>query len=144
MRHRSIIALVLFSGMTVGLTQGEAASASKPGAAEYEFCVKHLPKKLRYKGQPMRVRTGCHRRLLVFSSPATWEVEGEPGWNGSYLLTQGEVFVFSGNNAPLCALTGSKTESGYGGLILLNESTQPGKIDCVQQGESWYTKKAGA
>lgn len=141
MRRTRIITLALFVLMAAGLMQAEAASASKPGATEYKFCVKRVPKKLRYKGQPAHVRTGCHARLLIFSATDTWELEGEPGWSGSYGVFSGEVFVFSGNNAPLCALTGAKVASGgYGGLILLNESTQPGKVDCVQQAETWYTK----
>jgi hypothetical protein len=142
MRRTRIIALALFVLMSIGATQAEAAFASKPGATEYKFCVKLMPKKLRYKGQPAHVRTGCHAHLLVFSATDAWAVEGMLGWSGSYaVFAPGETFVFSGNNNPLCALTGGKTESGgYGGLIDLNESTQPGEIDCVEQAETWYTK----
>jgi hypothetical protein len=42
-------------------------------------------------------------------------------------------------------IAGSTTGSGgYGGLISLNESTQPGKIICVQQAETGYTKEVGS
>jgi hypothetical protein len=142
MRRTRIIALALFVFMSIGAMQAEAAFASKAGATEYKFCVKRMPKKLRYKGQPAHVRTGCHARLLVFGTTHTWEVDGFPGWSGSYaVFGPGETFVFSGNNNPLCALTGGKTENGaYVGLIDLNESTQPGKIECVEQAEIWYTK----
>ncbi len=140
MRRARIIALAFFLLMAISVMEAEAASASTAGATEYEFCVKRMPKNLRYKGQPANVRTGCHAQLLIFSATDTWEAAGEPGWSGSYGVYSGEVFVFSGNNDPLCALTGSKLASGgYGGLILLNESTQPGKIDCVEQAETWYT-----
>ena len=142
MRRLKIVGLALFVPMTIGVMQAGSSAASKPGAAEYEFCVKRMPKKLRYKGQPAHVRTGCHARFLIFSATETWEVEGMPGWSGAYVVsTPGEIYVFSGNNDPLCALSGGKTGSGgYGGLILLNESTKPGTIDCVEQGETWYTK----
>jgi len=81
--------------------------------------------------------------LLVFSATDAWAVEGMLGWSGSYaVFAPGETFVFSGNNNPLCALTGGKTESGgYGGLIDLNESTQPGEIDCVEQAETCTPSK---
>jgi hypothetical protein len=145
MRRTRIIALALLVLMAIGATQAETALASKPGATEYEFCVKRMPKKLRYKGQPANVRTGCHARLLVFTATDTWELEGMPGWSGSYGIYSPETFVFSANNDPLCAIVGAKSGSGgYGGLIDLNESTQPGRIDCVEQAETWYTKEVGA
>jgi hypothetical protein len=142
MRGIRMIALASFAVLAIGGLQAAAASAATKGASEYKFCVKRLPKKLRYKGQPMNVPTGCHGRMRVFSASATWEIEGGPGWSGSYVVeAPGEVFVFSANNNPLCALTGGASASGYGGEILLNESTQPGKIVCVVQAETWYTKK---
>jgi hypothetical protein len=141
-RRAGTIAFALLVLMAVAGTQAAAALASKPGAAEYEFCVKRMPKKLRVKGQPAHVRTGCHARLLIFGATDTWELEGDPEWSGSYEVAMGEVFVFSGDNDPLCALTGEKAASGaYGGSISLNESTQPGKLDCALQAETWYTKK---
>jgi hypothetical protein len=141
MRGTGIIIFALFAVLAIGGPQVEAASASKPAAAEYKFCVKLLPRKLRYEGQPTHVATGCHSRLLVFKATHTWEVQGESGWSGSYEVENQETFVFSANNDPLCALVGGKTASGYGGEILLNESTQPGKVICVQQAETWYTKE---
>jgi hypothetical protein len=144
MRGTRIIALAVSAALVVCGLQAVAASASKPGASEYELCVKRVPKKLRYKGQPANVRTGCHARMFVFSATHMWEVEGEPGWSGSYVVGTGEVFVFSADNDPLCALVGGRSTHGYGGEISLNESTQPGKIVCVEQAETWYTKEVGS
>ena len=142
MRRLKIIGLALFVLMAIGVMQAGSSAASKPGAAEYEFCVKRMPKKLRYKGQPAHVRTGCHARFLIFSATETWEVEGMPGWSGSYVVfTPGET-LSSAATTTRCARSrvGRHESGGYGGLIVLNESTQPGTIDCVEQAETWYTK----
>jgi hypothetical protein len=145
MRRTGIIALALLAVTAIGAAQAGAALASEPGAAEYELCVKRMPKKLRYEGQPANVRTGCHARLIIFSATDTWELEGAPGWSGSFGIYSQETFVFNGNNDPLCAIVGGKNASGgYGGLIDLNESTQPGKVDCFEQAETWYTKEVGS
>jgi hypothetical protein len=143
MRGSRIIALASLAALAIGGVQAGAASAATTGATEYKFCVKRLPRKLRYKGQPANVPTGCHGRMRVFSADQQWEVEGEPGWSGAYVVEgPSEVFVFSANNNHLCALVGAKSATGYGGEIMINESTQPGKIVCVEQAETWYTKKA--
>ena len=145
MRITRTIAVTFLAVMSIGAVQAGAAFGSNPGAAEYKFCVKLMPKKLRYKGQPAHVPTGCHTRLLVFSATSTWEVTGMSGWSGSYsVFLPSETVVFSGNNDPLCALAGGKNRGGgYGGLIDLNESTQQGTIVCAEQAETWYTKEIG-
>jgi hypothetical protein len=143
MRGIKIIALASFAVLAAGGVQADAASAATKGATEYELCVKLIPKKLRYKGQPAKVPTGCHARMLVWSASEKWEVPGRAGWSGSYeAVGPAEVLVFSANNNPLCGLVAAKSATGYaGGEILLNESTQPGSIVCVVQAETWYTKQ---
>ncbi len=149
-RIKKIFGFAVIAALTMGAVGTSAASGATqgttPGTTVYEFCVApppfKVPRRLR-----SHIRVGCHKHFVVDSVTDTWEVEGEPGWSGSYetYRTPGlsdELLTFFWANSPqLCdLLAGEKVGNEYGGEIDLNVGKIPGR-ECAQQTVTWYTEE---